>query len=108
MTPTVRACLVGCSVFALTTHAFAQESTSAALVKELTGALDAAKSTTFATADASQPNGFVAAMYLPGTLLVVSAKFSAPAAVAATIAKKDYQEAYVDLQSASDAATKVF
>ena len=104
----VHGCLVGGLVLSLAASALAQESTSAALAKQLTDALDAAKSTTFAAPDGSQPNGFVAAMYLPGTLLVVSARFAAPAAIASTIAKKDYQEAYIDLQSASDTSTKIF
>ena len=52
---------------------------------------------------------FVAALYYPGSmLLVVSAKMTASAALAEKIAKKDFQDAYVDLQSASHPETKVF
>ena len=108
MEAVARGWLVGVFALALVTPALAQESKSAALAKELTDALDKAKSSTVAAKDPSQPDVFVAAMYLPGTLLVVSAKFAAPAAMNAIVAKKDYQEAYVDIQSASDPATKVF
>jgi hypothetical protein len=52
---------------------------------------------------------FVAALYIPGTqLLVVSAKYSAPPLLVDRINAKDYQAVYVDLQSASVRGSKVF
>ena len=103
----VRGGVAGALVLSLAATALAQESKSAALAKQLTDALDAAKTTTIAT-KAEPPDGYVAAMSLPGVLLVVSAKYSVPSILDAKIAKKDYQDAYADLQTASDAATRVF
>ena len=89
--------------------AASQESKSAQAAKELIQALDAAKLENIATADPSEPGAFVAALYIPGTqLLVVSAKYSAPALLTDRIAAKDYMSVYVDLQSASVRGTKVF
>ena len=52
---------------------------------------------------------FVAALYIPGTqLLVVSAKYAAPPLLVDRITAKDYQAVYVDLQSASVRGSKVF
>ena len=102
------------SVYATLTLAFAgsalaQESKSAALAKQLGAALDEAKLASIAAKDPSQPDVFVAALYYPGSmLLVVSAKMTAPAALAARIEKKEYQDVYVDLQSASVPNSKIF
>lgn len=103
----VRGGVAGALVLLPAGTALAQESKSAALAKQLTDALDAAKTTVIA-AKSEPPDRYVAAMYLPGTLLVVSAKYSVPSLLDAKIAKKDYQDAYADLQTASDAASKVF
>lgn len=86
-----------------------QDPKSAAPAKELSQALDAAKLDAIATADPDNPGTFVAAMYIPGAqLLIVSAKYSAPALLTERIAKKDYRDAYMDLQSASIAGTRIF
>jgi len=85
----------------------AQESKSAPLAKQLADQLTAAKMTAIAAKSSEQADVYVAAMYLPGTLLVVSAKFSVPAALDAKLAAKDYQEAYADLQGVAPDA-KVF
>lgn len=87
----------------------AEDSKSAAAAKELVLALDAAKLTAIATPDPANPGVFVAALYIPGTqLLVVSAKYSAPPLLVDRINAKDYQAVYVDLQSASIHGSKVF
>ena len=88
--------------------ASAQESKSAALAKELATKLGAAKLTSIANRDASQPDVYVAAMYFPGTLLVVSAKFPVPAALDDKLLKKDYQDVYADLQAGAGTVNKVF
>ncbi len=86
-----------------------QESKSAPAAKELIQALDAAKIENIAAPDPSNPGAFIAALYIPGTqLLVVSAKYSAPSLLTDRIAAKDYMGVYVDLQSASVHGTKVF
>jgi hypothetical protein len=109
MNAVARSCLGGLLMLSLAVPAVAQDSKSAALVKQLTSALDEAKLTSVAVKDPAQPDMFVAALYYPGSmLLVVSAKMTAAAAMAEKIAKKDFQDAYVDLQSASTPDTKVF
>jgi hypothetical protein len=89
--------------------ASAEDSKSAAVAKELVQALDAAKLDGIAAADPSAPGAFVAALYIPESqLLVVSAQYAAPELLVDRIAAKDYRGVYVDLQSASVRATKVF
>jgi hypothetical protein len=89
--------------------ASAQEPKSPALATQLAAALDAAKLDTVAAKDPDQPDRFVAALYFPGSqLLVVSARYSAPALLDDKLAKKDCRDIYLDLQGASIANTKVF
>lgn len=107
-----RTCLLAAGVLciaAFSTGAAAQDSKSAAVAKELVHQLEAAKLDGIAAADPTAPGSFVAALYIPGTqLLVVSAQYSAPPLLAERIAAKDYRSVYVDLQSASVRGTKVF
>jgi hypothetical protein len=94
---------------AVPTTALAQESKSAALAKELTAALDAAKLDSIAAKDPEKPDVFYGALYFPGIqLLVVAAQYAAPLAMIDRISKKDYREAYLDLSSASVAGSKAF
>jgi hypothetical protein len=93
----------------LVSGALAQETKSPALAKQLAAALDAAKLDSVAAKDPDQPDRYVAALYFPGSqLLVVSARYAAPVLLNDKLAKKDYREIYIDLHSASIAATKVF
>ena len=87
----------------------AQDVKSVELVKQLTGLLDQKKIDAFATADAQNPGAFIAALYFPGTqLLVVSAKYSAPPLIAELLARKDYRAVYAELTSASIPGSKMF
>jgi hypothetical protein len=87
----------------------AQESKSAAVAKELTQALDAAKLDGIAAVDPSTPGGFIAALYLPGTqLLVVSAKYAAPPLLLDKINTHDFRGLYMDLHAAAVPGTRVF
>lgn len=89
--------------------AAAQESKSAAVAKELTQVLDAAKMDSIAAPDPADATSFVAALYFQGSqLLVVSAKYSAPSLLVTKIGTKEYRDVYIDLQSASVAGSKVF
>jgi hypothetical protein len=89
--------------------ALAQESKTTALAKELTQLLDKAKLDAIAAKDPSAPDTFVAALYFPGSqLLVVSAKYQVPQLLNEKIAKKDYREIYTDLNSAYVEGTKCF
>ena len=85
----------------------AQESKSSPLAKQLVQLLDAAKLDSIAAADAD--GGFVAALYIPGTqLLVVSGKFTSPVGGNERIKKKEYRDLYMDLQGAAKAGTRCF
>ena len=87
----------------------AQDSKSSDLAKQLSQLLDEKKLDAIAAADPQSPGTFAAALYFPGTqLLVVSAKYSAPSLMNDKLAKKDYRDIYVDLSSASVAGSKVF
>jgi hypothetical protein len=109
MSTVARVCLAGALAVTVGATALAQESKSAALAKELSAALDAAKLDSIAAKDPAKPDVFFGALYFPGTqLLVVSAQYTAPLHMNETIAKKDYREAYLDLSSASVPASKVF
>ena len=89
--------------------ALAQSPKSAAAAKQLTEALDRLKLDAIAAPDPADPGAFVAALYFQGgQLLVVSAKYSAPALITAKLAKKDYRDVYIDLNAASVAGSKIF
>lgn len=89
--------------------AAAQESKSSALAKELTQTLEAAKLDGIGAADPSTPGTFVAALYIPGTqLLVVSASYAQPSLLVDKINTKDFRGIYMDLHSASVPGSKVF
>ncbi len=86
----------------LPSTAFAQESKSTPLVKELTQLLDERKLDTIAAKDPAAPDAFVAALYFPGSqLLVVSARYAVPSIMADKLAKKDFRDIYTDLNSAA-------
>src|SRR5881409_3537656 len=86
-----------------------QDSKSAELAKQLGQLLDERKLDSIAAADTQNAGTFVAALYFPGTqLLVVSAKYSAPQLLNDKLAKKEYRDVYIDLSSASIAGTKLF
>jgi uncharacterized lipoprotein YajG len=87
--------------------ASAQDSQSAALAKQLTDLMDAQKLDCVAAKDSSQADVYIAALYFPGQLMVVSAKYSVPVLLNEKLAKKDYKEIYMDLNSASDPKTKI-
>lgn len=85
-----------------------QESKSAPLARQLAQALDAAKLDSIAASDPTT-GGFVAALYIPGTqLLVVSGKFAVPDIGAHRIGKKEFRELYMDLMGASVAGSRQF
>ncbi|MEP6916470.1 MAG: hypothetical protein ABJC89_12525 [Acidobacteriota bacterium] len=85
------------------------DSKSAASAKELTQLLDAGKLEAMAAADPSSPDTFVAALYIPGSqLLVISAKYTAPTLLLDKIKAGDFRGVYMDLHSASVKATRMF
>jgi hypothetical protein len=87
----------------------AQDLRSAELAKQLTGLLEQKKLDAIAGPDAQNPGAYIAALYFPGTqLLVVSAKYSAPALLAELLARKEYRAVYAELTSASVPGSKLF
>jgi hypothetical protein len=88
--------------------AFAQQSKSEKVALELTKLMDAQKLDSFA-AHGTAPDEFIGALYFPGSqLLVVGAKYSSPARMDQLLGAKQYRDVYIDLNSASVPATKVF
>jgi hypothetical protein len=99
--------VAGCVVLGLAGAAPAQESKSAALVKELSQLMDQAKLDAIAARDPAANDAFVAALYFPGTqLLVVGARYQVPVLLVERIAKKEFREVYTDLNSACVAGSK--
>lgn len=87
----------------------AQESKSAALAKQLTAALDAAKMDSIAAKDPTAADTYCAALYFAGSpLLVVAAKYAAPMLLDTRLGKKEFRDTYIDLSSASVPESKVF
>lgn len=92
----------------LTADSADQASTSAPLARQLAQALDAAKLDSIAAPNPAT-GGFVAALYIPGTqLLVVSGKFESSDIGTHRIGKKEFRELYMDLMGASVAGSRLF
>ena len=97
------------TMVAMSSAAYAQEAKSAALAKELGQTLDAKKLSAIAARDASEPEFYVAAMYFSGSqLLVVGARYSPAVLLDGKLLRREYQDIYIDLNSAAKAGTKVF
>jgi hypothetical protein len=80
----------------------AQDSKSGPLVKELTQLLEQQKLDSIAARDPAAPDLYVAALYFPGSqLLVVGARYAVPSILNEKLAKKDFREIYTDLNSAA-------
>ena len=88
--------------------AFAQESKSGPLAKQLIAALVAAKLDSIAAQDRHRPTCSSPRSISGSQLLVVSAKCSAPLYLTARLTNKEYRDTYIDLNSASVPASKVF
>ena len=84
---------------ALPTPALAQDSRSATLVKELTQLLQQHKLDSIAAH--SGADGYVAALFFPGQLLVISARTTAPAVINEKLVRREFRDVYIDLNSAS-------
>ena len=89
--------------------AWAQESKSAALARQLSAALDGAKLDSIAARDPAAPEVFHAALYFSGAqLLVVSAKYPAPDYLVDRLTKREYRDVYLDLNGAAVPNSKAF
>ena len=104
------ACLAAAVLLGLfAVDAAAQDGKSPEAVKQLAQLLDQQKLDSIAAPDPQNPGTYAAALYFPGTqLLVVSAKYAAPPLMNEKIGKKEYRDVYIDLSSASVAGSKLF
>jgi len=85
----------------LAAPAVAQESKSVELVKELTQLLESKKLDAIAAKDPTAADAYAAALYFPGSqLLVVSARYAVPPIMNEKLSKKEYRDIYTDLNSA--------
>jgi hypothetical protein len=98
----------GCALLAGATVAWAQTSASAGPAQELAGILEAGQMGAIAAQHPTEPDRFVAALYFPGTLLVVSARYSAPQLLETRLEMKEYREIYVELNGAALPDSKIF
>jgi hypothetical protein len=98
------AALVASAVLPL---AAAQDSKSAPLVKELTSMLQQRKLDSVAARHPAAADQFVAALYFPGQLLLVSARTSAPAVINEKLVRREFRDVYIDLNSASIPESRV-
>ena len=95
------------SLFAAAPLLQAQEPRTAALAKELTALLTQRKLDSIAARHPAGPDQFVAALFFPGQLLVVSARTSAPAVVNEKLIRREFRDVYIDLNSASIPESRV-
>jgi hypothetical protein len=79
----------------------AQESRSIALVKELTALMEQRKLDSVAARHPAAPDQFVAALFFPGQLLVMSARTTAPSLLNEKLVRREFRDIYIDLNSAS-------
>jgi hypothetical protein len=109
MKPYVQGCVAGVLVLIASAAAQAQEPKSAPLAKQLAAALDAAKIDSIAARDPANPGVYIGALYIPNfQLLVIANAYAAPSLLDTRISKKEYRDVYIDLNSASAAATRLF
>ncbi len=103
------ACL-GAALFLATaqlTPLQAQDSKSAALVTELTTLMQQRKLDSVAARHPAADDQFVAALYFPGQLLVVTARSTAPAVINEKLYRGEFRDVYIDLNSASIPESRV-
>lgn len=101
-------CVCLCVLAGSSGVATAQESKSAALAKEVTALLDAKSLDAVAAKETGEQDHYVAALYYKGgQLLIVEARYSVPLYINQRLEKKEYREAYIDLNSASVPESKV-
>jgi hypothetical protein len=88
--------------------AWAQDGKSTAGAKELAQVLAEKKLDAIAAKDPSSPNGFVAALHFPGQLMVMSATYPAPALLNERLARREYRDVYIEINSASPVDSRMF
>lgn len=104
----LRILVVMAGLGAVAADARAQEPKSAAAARELMELLSARKLDSAAARMPDSTDEFVGALAFPGQLMVIWARTTAPAVVNEKLIKKEYREVYIDLNSASIAASRHF
>ena len=99
--------IVALTLFAVAPFLHAQEPRTAALAKELTSLLTQRKLDSIAARHPAAADQFVAALFFPGQLLVVSARTTAPAVVNEKLIRREFRDVYIDLNSASIPESRV-
>ncbi len=92
----------------LATPALAQDSKSAQGARELSQLLSAKKLDAIAVRDPAAADTFIAALAFPGQLIVVSAKYAAPPLLNEKLARREYRDVYIELNSASVPESRIF
>lgn len=103
VTLTVLSCCLG---IAATAHA--EDSASATAAAELVKQLQTAQLQAVATQDPGLPGRYVAALLVPGQLLVVSASHPMPDLLNGRLERGEYRELYMDLQTTPTPEGKYF
>jgi hypothetical protein len=103
--PVVVALLLAASAAVIALQA--QDSKSAALAKELTDLLQQRKLDSVAARHPAAADQFVAALYFPGQLIIISARTTAPAIVNEKLVRREFRDVYIDLNSASIPESRV-
>lgn len=87
----------------------AARSHSAPLARSLSGLMAARHLDAVAVQDPSDGNRFIAALFYPGSeLLVIAERYPAPAHLQELLQRKDYRQTYVELQGTPDPESQVF
>ena len=103
------AVLGGVMMAALTAApALAQDSKSTAGAKELVQLMSTKKLDAIAARDPNAADSFIAALAFPGQLIVVSAKYASPPLLNERLARREYRDVYIELNSASVLESRLF
>jgi hypothetical protein len=100
---------IGCLLtFVLSAPATADDWQSAPATRALLQQMDGAGTDAVAVRDPERPERFIAALRIPGQLLVVSATHPSVELVAQRLARGDHRDVYMDLQGTPARASKFF
>lgn len=86
----------------------AQEPKSAALAKELVQVLTGKKMDSVAVRAPDSSDTFLAALVFPAQIIVVSAKYTAPPLLNEKLARNEFRDVYIELNSASVLDSRFF
>ncbi len=93
--------VVTLAILAVPTSARAQEPKSAAGARELVKVLAAKKADAVAVRAPDSPDTFFSALVFPSQIIVFAAKYTAPPLLNEKLARSEYREVYIELNSAS-------